>query len=159
MKFKSLKECGAGTANMPAANPYSQLQSSEDEPEGCKATAWETRFYRKGKYDKLVQTYESPDGKFLMSVGHQETDEKLNPKDKWGFATMAIVKLDAATGKIIWTMNYGGPSKLKNSSAALETASFDSAGNFIVGGIVDTTSKIKADGVWSKSCGSTPGGS
>ena len=94
-----------------------------------------------------------------MSVGHQETDKKLKSTDKWGFSTMAIVKLDAATGKIIWTMNYGGPSKLKNSSASLETGSFDNAGNFIVGGIVDTTSKINASSIASKSVGVTPGGS
>ena len=157
MKFKSLKECGGGTANMPAANPYKLLGG--DYPEGCAATAWETRFYRKNKSDKLIQTYESPDGKFLMSVGHQETDKKLKSTDKWGFSTMAIVKLDAATGKIIWTMNYGGPSKLKNSSASLETGSFDNAGNFIVGGIVDTTSKINASSIASKSAGVTSGGS
>lgn len=153
MKFKSLKECGAGTANMPAAAPYKILGG--DNAEGCAVPAWETRFLIENKMTKLVQTYESPDGKFLMSVGNQETDEKLKSTDV-GFSTMTIIKLDAATGKIIWTMNYGGQ---KNSSAALETATFDSAGNFIVGGLVDTTSKMTSKDIWSKSCGTTKGGS
>lgn len=46
----------------------------------------------------VVNLAESPDGKFLIAVGVQQTSSN--------YTDLAVWKINSADGAIVWTMNY-----------------------------------------------------